>query len=269
MTIRNNQSPLSWRRPKERERERELVVCQSARPREKADHLESVSWKRIRGSGDLFVSISRPLSRGRRGNSDEGVGGGGRRWRERAKSGGWHDAAGVPRARGKCTVVDVNPPTRRPRPARGPRQAPPRGLCAGPGEPSPPTVAPPTEISRYPLIGRFDGLSPPSRATGMIEWWKNSTGKARSIRWQPSAGEDQWAIGNKEVPPTCRLESDFSHCASFHGSFFGWRWQREDDEGGNDVFSLFFFFFSPRRTRGGSRLKYFWDDEMEIIIRED
>lgn len=41
-----------------------------------------------------------------------------RRWKERArtKSGGWRDAAGVPRARGKCTVVDVNPPTSR-RPA--------------------------------------------------------------------------------------------------------------------------------------------------------
>ena len=262
MTVYNNQSPSSW--PKEREREKErkrdLVVCQSARPREKADHLESVSWKRIRGSGDLFVSISRPLSRGRRGNSDEGVGGGGGGGggrRERAKSGGWHDAAGVPRARGKCTVVDVNPPTRRP---RGPRQAPPRGLRAGPGEPSPPTVAPPTEIPRYPSIGRFGGLSPPSRATGMIEWWKNSTGKARSIRWQPSAGEDQWAIGNKEVPPTCRLESDFSHCASFHGSFFfGWRWQREET-----IFFLFLFLEQDSRTR--SRLKYFRDDEMEIII---
>lgn len=36
-----------------------------------------------------------------------------RGWKERAraKSGGRDDAAGVPRARGKCTVVDVNPPT--------------------------------------------------------------------------------------------------------------------------------------------------------------
>lgn len=105
----------SWRWSREMERV-DLVVCQSARPREKADHLESVSWKRIRGSGDLFVSISRPLSRGRRGNSRRRCG---RRRRRaevekgRAKSGGWHDAAGVPRARGKCTVVDVNPPTRR------------------------------------------------------------------------------------------------------------------------------------------------------------
>lgn len=96
------------------------------------------------------------------------------------KERGQHDAAGVPRARGKCTVVDVNPPTTS-RAASwvlsglvGPHYRP-----AGPREPSPAYRAPPSEISRYRFIGRFNGLSPPSRATGMIEWWKNSTGKAR------------------------------------------------------------------------------------------
>ncbi|KOC60021.1 hypothetical protein WH47_08483 [Habropoda laboriosa] len=52
------------------------------------------------------------------------------------------------------------------------------GARTGYGEPSPVRWAPPSKISRYRFIGRFNGLSPPSRATRMIEWWKNSTGKA-------------------------------------------------------------------------------------------
>lgn len=56
----------------------------------------------------------------------------------------------------------------------------------GPGEPSPAYRVPPSEISRYRFIGRFNGLSPPSRATRMIEWWKNSTGKAGGSRGRRS-----------------------------------------------------------------------------------
>lgn len=54
----------------------------------------------------------------------------------------------------------------------------PTAATDGPREPSPASWAPPSAFPRYHFIGRFDGLSPPSRATAMIEWWKNSTGKA-------------------------------------------------------------------------------------------
>lgn len=79
-------------------------------------------------------------------------------------------------------------------------------------EPSPARWAPPSEISRYRFIGRFNGLSPPSRATDMIEWWKNSTGKAAR---SPTNGRTK-KTGERSATkrtPTYRVESNCCHRA--------------------------------------------------------
>ena len=205
-----------------------MSICSPTR--EKADQLESVPGRGSAAAGDLFVSIwslslslSRSLSRLGRATPTKV-------WEEAEVEEGAckSEERGLTRCRGgsqgtwemhSSRCQSPHQPAASVGPVRGPsgphygaRHGTRRAIASR-------ARAPPSEISRYRFIGRFNGLSPPSRATGMIEWWKNSSGKgaplggSRGRRSATPRKKTSERSATKRMP-TYRLESDCSHRAT-------------------------------------------------------